>query len=32
LAGDGRRRDTRVLRGWSSLPIALGQARTAVGS
>ena len=23
LAGDGSRRDTRVLRGWSSLPIAL---------
>lgn len=32
LAGGGRRRDTRVLRGWSSLPIALGKARTAVGS
>jgi cytochrome P450 len=32
LAGDGRRRDTRVLRGWSTLPIALGKARTAVGS
>jgi cytochrome P450 len=32
LAGDGTRRDTRVLRGWSSLPIALGKARTAVGS
>jgi cytochrome P450 len=27
LAGDGRRRDTRVLRGWSSLPISLGAAR-----
>jgi cytochrome P450 len=27
LAGDGTRRDTRVLRGWSSLPIALGKAR-----
>ncbi len=24
LAGDGSRRDTRVLRGWSSLPISLG--------
>ncbi|HZQ30334.1 MAG TPA: cytochrome P450 [Mycobacterium sp.] len=24
LAGDGRRRDTRVLRGWSSLPVTLG--------
>ncbi|WP_181428348.1 cytochrome P450 [Mycolicibacterium moriokaense] len=32
LAGDGSRRDTRVLRGWSSLPITLGRARTAVGS
>ena len=32
LAGDGSRRDTRVLRGWSSLPIALGKARTAVSS
>jgi cytochrome P450 len=27
LAGSGSRRDTRVLRGWSSLPIALGRAR-----
>jgi cytochrome P450 len=27
LAGDGSRRDTRVLRGWSSLPVALGRAR-----
>jgi cytochrome P450 len=26
LAGTGSRRDTRVLRGWSSLPIALGTA------
>jgi cytochrome P450 len=26
LAGAGSRRDTRVLRGWSSLPIALGKA------
>jgi cytochrome P450 len=32
LAGVGTRRDTRVLRGWSSLPIALGKARTPVGS
>jgi len=32
LAGSGTRRDTRVLRGWSSLPIALGKARTAVSS
>lgn len=32
LAGIGSRRDTRVLRGWSSLPIALGSARAAVGS
>jgi cytochrome P450 len=32
LAGDGSRRDTRVLRGWSSLPITLGKARTTVGS
>ena len=32
LAGNGSRRDTRVLRGWSSLPITLGKARTAVGS
>lgn len=24
LAGDGRRRDTRVLRGWAELPIRLG--------
>ncbi|WNG93250.1 cytochrome P450 [Mycobacterium sp. ITM-2016-00318] len=27
LAGSGSRRDTRVLRGWSSLPVALGTAR-----
>jgi cytochrome P450 len=27
LAGTGSRRDTRVLRGWSTLPIALGTAR-----
>jgi cytochrome P450 len=32
LVGDGSRRDTRVLRGWSSLPISLGKARTAVSS
>ena len=32
LAATGSRRDTRVLRGWSSLPITLGKARTAVGS
>ncbi len=32
LAGAGSRRDTRVLRGWSSLPITLGEARTAVRS
>ncbi len=27
LAGSGSRRDTRVLRGWSSLPVRLGTAR-----
>ena len=32
LAGSGSRCDTRVLRGWSSLPITLGKARTAVSS
>ncbi|MBV9089908.1 MAG: cytochrome P450 [Mycobacteriaceae bacterium] len=32
LAGAGARRDTRVLRGWSSLPVALGAVRSAVGS
>jgi len=32
LAGTGSRRETRVLRGWASLPIALGRARAAVGS
>ncbi|MCV7302311.1 cytochrome P450 [Mycobacterium barrassiae] len=31
LAGEGSRRQTRVLRGWSSLPITLGKARAAVG-
>ena len=32
LAGAGTRRDTRVLRGWSSLPITLGTAASVVGS
>jgi len=32
LAGDGSRRDTRVLRGWSSLPVALGTAHDRVRS
>jgi cytochrome P450 len=32
LAGAGSRCDTRVLRGWSSLPIRLGEARAAVSS
>ncbi|OBG87784.1 cytochrome [Mycobacterium sp. NS-7484] len=32
IAGAASRRDTRILRGWSTLPIALGKARTAVGS
>jgi hypothetical protein len=32
LAGKGSRRETRVLRGWSSLPIALGKARSPVSS
>jgi cytochrome P450 len=32
LAGAGSRRDTRVLRGWSTLPITLGQPRAAVRS
>ena len=32
LDGAGSRRDTRVLRGWSTLPIRLGEARTAVPS
>lgn len=32
LAGQGSRRDTRVLRGWSTLPITLGTARAALGS
>lgn len=30
LAGTAQRRDTRVLRGWSTLPITLGRARTAL--
>jgi cytochrome P450 len=29
-AGAGRRRDTRVLRGWSALPVTLGPARSMV--
>ena len=32
LAGSGSRRETRVLRGWSTLPISLGKARAAVSS
>ncbi len=32
LAGAGSRRDTRVLRGWATLPIRLGQARSEVPS
>jgi len=32
LAGGEQRRDTRVLRGWATLPIALGQPRAAVPS
>lgn len=32
LAGDGSRRETRVLRGWSSLPITLGKARATMSS
>jgi cytochrome P450 len=32
LAGAGSRRETRVLRGWSTLPIRLGEARAAVRS
>ncbi|CDP85998.1 MULTISPECIES: cytochrome P450 [Mycolicibacterium] len=31
-AGQGSRRETRILRGWSTLPIALGKARAAVSS
>lgn len=32
LAGSGSRRDTRVLRGWSALPITLGAAPAALNS
>lgn len=32
LAGAASRRDTRVLRGWATLPITLGTARAALGS
>ncbi|MEO3758869.1 cytochrome P450 [Mycobacterium sp. B14F4] len=32
LAGAGSRRDTRVLRGWASLPITLGEARAPISS
>lgn len=32
LAGAGNRRETRVLRGWASLPIALGTARARIGA
>ncbi|MGD9618720.1 MAG: cytochrome P450 [Mycolicibacterium sp.] len=32
LAGAGSRRDTRVLRGWSTLPVTLGKAPAALGS
>jgi cytochrome P450 len=32
LAGAGSRRDTRVLRGWASLPIDLGKARASMTS
>jgi len=31
MAGTGSRRDTRVLRGWSSLPVTLGKAHAAAG-
>lgn len=31
LAGDGRRRDTRVLRGWSHLPVRLGSPAVVAG-
>jgi cytochrome P450 len=31
LAGSGSRRDTRVLRGWSSLPVTLGEVSSRVG-
>jgi cytochrome P450 len=32
LAGEGSRRETRVLRGWASLPVTLGAARDAAMS
>ncbi|OBI74621.1 cytochrome [Mycobacterium sp. E740] len=32
LAGEGARRQTRVLRGWASLPVALGTARAPMSS
>lgn len=32
LAAEGSRRETRVLRGWASLPIALGTARSTISS
>jgi cytochrome P450 len=32
LDGEGSRRDTRVLRGWATLPIRLGEAHSAVPS
>ncbi|WP_326549008.1 cytochrome P450 [Mycolicibacterium sp. ND9-15] len=32
LAGEGSRRETRVLRGWASLPVRLGTARTPLSS
>lgn len=32
LAGEGSRRETRVLRGWASLPVALGTARSPISS
>ena len=32
LDGEGSRRDTRVLRGWATLPIRLGDAHSAVPS
>ncbi|EPQ47632.1 cytochrome P450 [Mycobacterium pseudoshottsii JCM 15466] len=31
-AGAGSRRDTRVLRGWSTLPVTLGPARALAAS
>jgi cytochrome P450 len=32
LGGTGSRRETRVLRGWATLPITLGAARAALNS